>query len=178
MPADDPPADVFAVPASSGRVVSVPVHRISVLANVADAGAALVLSIPRIHVAGDDVATCEFLFCAAFEPAGPGTPIISVAGSQSLKGNSRVTRTGLIVENISVASVPEPCSRIRVLWIQVTPHRRLRGLLDTIESAAMALDYVHDPVRSARVAAGILDRVELLSRSGAATAAPTPRYRA
>jgi hypothetical protein len=169
MPADDPPADVFAVPASSGRVVSVPVHRISVLANVADAGAALVLSIPRIHVAGDDVATCEFLFCAAFEPAGPGTPIISVAGSQSLKGNSRVTRTGLIVENISVASVPEPCSRIRVLWIQVTPHRRLRGLLDTIESAAMALDYVHDPVRSARVAAGILDRVELLSRSGAAT---------
>src|SRR5262245_41605845 len=102
MLADDRPADVFAVPASSGRVVSVPVHRISVRANLADAGATI-LSIPRVHVAGADVATCEFLFCAAFEPAGPGTPIISVAGSQSLKGNSRVTRTGLIVENISVA---------------------------------------------------------------------------
>jgi hypothetical protein len=90
-------------------------------------------------------------------------------GSQALKGNSRVVRTGLLVENVSVAPVPELCRRMRLLWMQIRPHRRLRGLLGTIESAAMALDYAQDAARSARVAAGIFDRIELLSRSAEAT---------
>jgi hypothetical protein len=168
MPAEGRLSDVFTLPARSGHVVPVPANRIRVLADPAGAEAAAILSIPRIHVAGDDVATCDFLFCAVFESAAPGTPIISVVGTQSLKGNSRVVRTGLLVENVSVAPVPDLCRQIRLLWMRIRPHRRHRGLLSTIESAAMALDYVRDPARSARVAAGIFDRIELLSRSAEA----------
>jgi hypothetical protein len=120
------------------------------------------LSVRRIHVTGDDVGTSEFLLGSVFEAAEGVRRAMAVVGSERLRGHAQMTRSGLAIGTVTVSRVPDWCSRVYLLWVRLARQRRLRGVLDAIESAATALDYATDPVGSERLAEGILDRVALL----------------
>ena len=138
-----------------------------------DAAAERHLFVPEIFIRAsrEERSACDYLGLVCVEGGasgtGPADTSLHLVGPGSIRSHAAVIGPGLLITGIHVTALSGATRRISAVLLRVPRNHETRRVIAATESLAVALDYRHDPSGSQALAWGILERVELLSRSPA-----------